>query len=371
MRQWLNASEVFLNSPTTREALIGAPVEKVAPFAVRPARARLTALWALALYALFWGSVLWSAICLPGLDDPMCFGLLRNKHQILAQAPSPKVIFVGGSNLLFGLNGPKIAAGLHRPVVNMGLCLMFPLAYLFAEIKDDVHAGDLVVLSPEYADFSAEYATNVAVADILDIYPPAIYWILRSNCLNQSQLQTLFGHVRAIGLDKLDFAVHHFRQIVQNRCRWTHGKYNPGLDVLNKDNIDQCGDLTWHLHQKNDNTPSPVPFVVSSHLGASEAKTINDFGDFCSARGARFIMIPPSVSTAQLQTQRLKVDSIVTECKQRLKVPFVASPERYAFPVRMIFNQQYHLNKTGRELRAKRMIEDLQPIVRDLDNQKR
>lgn len=356
-----------LNSPQTLERKQDAPINKGVESAGKPFGARHTALWAVALYVLFWMTVLWSAVCLPGLDDPMCFGLLKEKHQILEQAPSPKVIFVGGSNLLFGLNGPKVAKGLRRPVVNMGLCLMFPLSYLLDEIKDNVHAGDLVVLSPEYADFSAEYSNNIAVADILDIYPRAIYWILRSNCLDASQLQTFAGHVRALGLDKLDFAVHHFRQIVQNRCRWSHGKYNAGLDVLNKENIDNCGDLTWHLRQKRDNMPSPILFVVSSHVGESEAKTLNDFGDFCSTRGARFVMIPPSVSTAQLQAQKSKVDVITAECKQRVKVPLVTSPERYAFPVTMIFNNQYHLNKVGRDLRADRLIEDLKPIVDDLN----
>jgi hypothetical protein len=158
---------------------------------------------------------------------------------------------------------------------------------------------------------------------------------------------------------------------VQNRCRWSHGKYNAGLDVLNKDNIDSCGDLTWHLRQKRDNMPSPILFVVSSHVGDSEAKTLNDFGDFCAARGARFVMIPPSVSTAQLQAQQAKVDVITSECKQRVKVPFVAPPERYAFPVTTIFNNQYHLNRVGREMRADRLIEDLKPIVDDLDKKAR
>jgi len=297
----------------------------------------------------------------------MCFGLLANKHQILENAPSPKAVFIGGSNLLFGIDGMQLEKGLHRPVVNMGLCLMFPLSYLFEEIKDNVHEGDLVVLSPEYADFSDEYANNIAVADILDVYPRAISWILRSNCLTATQQQTLFGHVRALGLRKLDYASRHLAQIIQHRCKWTHSKYNPGLDVMNKDNLDRCGDLTWHLKQKVNNRPSPVLFVVSSHLGDAEAKSINDFGDYCASRGARFVMIPPSVSVDQYGQQKVKVDSLLSECKQRLHVPFVAPAERYAFPVKMIFNNQYHLNNIGRPVRTERMIEDLLPIVDTLN----
>ncbi len=308
-----------------------------------------------------------AAVFLPGLDDPMCFGILGDKHKILDKAASPKIIFLGGSNLLFGLDGPRIEKALHRPVVNMGVCLMFPLSYLFDEVKDNVQPGDLVVLSPEYADYSEEYANNIAVADILDPYPQAIYWILRSQCLNPSQLQVLLGHVRALGLTKLDYASRHLAQIVGQRCRWTHGKYNPGLDVLNKENLDKCGDLTWHLRQAANNQPSPVLFVVSSHLGATEEKSINDFGKYCSARGARFVLIPPSVSDVQYAEQKAKVEALMVECKQRLNFLFVAPPERYAFPQKMIFNNQYHLNKFGRPVRAERIIEDLRPIVDELN----
>ncbi len=330
----------------------------------------MTSVWAIGLYLCCLIAVFWSAIALPGLDDPMCFGILADKHKILDQTPSPKVVFIGGSNLLFGIDGVQIEKGLHRPVVNMGLCLMFPLQYLFDEIKDNVHSGDLVVLSPEYADYSQEYANNIAVADILNTYPRALYWILRSNCLTPEQLQVLFGHVRALGLQKLDYASRHIGQIIEHRCRWTHGKYNPGLVVLNKDNLDKCGDLTWHLKQKADNQPSPAPFLVSSHLGDAEAKSINDFGAYCKAHGARFVMTPPSVSEVQHKELKSKIDSIMAECQQRLTVPFVATPERYAFPVKMIFNGQYHLNKVGRSLRAQRMIEDLKPIVDSLNKSK-
>lgn len=358
-----------MNSLTTRETYQDVGTERYTASYTKPARAS-TAVWSIGLYFLCFLTVLWSAICLPGLDDPMCFGLLRNKHQILEKAPSPKIIFVGGSNLLFGLDGPKIEAGLHRPVVNMGLCLMFPLAYLLDEVKDEVHAGDLVVLSPEYADFSSEYSNNLAVADILDIYPRAIFWIVRSNCLDQSQWPVLFSHLRTLGLDKLDFAVHHIRQIVQNRCRWSHGKWNTSLGVLSTENIDRCGDLTWHLKQKNDNKPSDVLFYVSKHLGDSEAKTLNDFDAYCASRGARFVLIPPSVSTVQYQALKTNVDSLFAECNQRVKPPFVATPARYAFPVKMIFNNQYHLNKKGRDLRADKIIEDLRPIVNELNRSK-
>lgn len=328
---------------------------------------RYTALTAVSLYLLFWLIVFCSTMFLPSLQDPMCFGLLKDKHRILRETKSPKIVFLGGSNLLFGLDGPRLAKELRRPVVNMGLCLMFPLSYLFDEVKDDIHAGDLVVLSPEYADFSSEYANNIAVADILDVYPEAFYWIVRSNCLQGDQLLTLIGHARALGLDKLDYAIHHLRQIVEHRCRWSHGDYNQGLDVMNSSNIDECGDLTWHLKQKNDNTPSPILFVVSSYLGSAEAQAIDAFGDYCASRKAKFVMIPPSVSKSQYQTQKSKVETLIASCRHQLKVPIISQPERYTFPVKMIFSQQYHLNRVGRAERAKRLIADLKPVVDEVD----
>ena len=113
--------------------LIKAPVKKLSRFVA-----------ALQIYLLASFILFWAAMALPSLEDPQCFGILKDKHAILDHAASPKVIFIGGSNLLFGLDGDLVKRELGMQVVNMGVCLMFPLPYLFEEIKAHVKKATLL-----------------------------------------------------------------------------------------------------------------------------------------------------------------------------------------------------------------------------------
>src|SRR6185503_7764309 len=60
------------------------------------------------------------------------------KHQRLVSAPSPRIILIGGSNLLFGIDSPMIEQQTRYHPVNMGLVGGLRLDYIINEIKDDL-----------------------------------------------------------------------------------------------------------------------------------------------------------------------------------------------------------------------------------------
>ncbi len=325
------------------------------------------------LYLVAWIVVFWAAIALPSLEDICCFTVLGDKHRILEQASSPKMIITGGSNVLFGVDGEKIGRKFNMKVVNMGLCLMFPLPYLFEEVKDTIKSGDIVVLSPEYSLYSTDMENLSIMRNILEGYPRAIEWILRSNSCSLEEKGRVLFHLRTLGLQKLEYAFKHIRQIVSGRCRWTYGKPNSGLLVLNSKNLDSCGDLTWHLTQPipRDGMERKISIRVPKQIDDHTASEINKFGEYCRAKGAEFVLIPPSIPDTMYKRSKISIDRLVIESRKRLTVPILASPERYAFSDSMIFGGHYHLDKIGRELRSQRMIEDLQSTVDEVRSRSR
>jgi hypothetical protein len=319
---------------------------------------------ALGLYVLFWVFVFGFAMYVPTLEDPSCFGILRDKHRVLESSPSPKITFIGGSNVLFGVDGVEIGRRLHRPVVNMGVCLMFTLPYIFEEIKSSVKPGDLIVLSPEYSSMSNEYENPMCMADILDGYPRAIEYVMASNCCTLELKGKILFHLRTIGLDKMNYVFTHLHKIVTGRCTWTHGKFNAGLDVLSSANLDKCGGLTWHLHQEKDaNIDKMHDISVCKHVNEWITTETNQFADYCKSRGAQLVLIPPPVPERFHTKFAAQMDSLLAECKTKLHVPVLGSSQRYAFADDMIFNGHYHLNRRGRPIRTERLIEDLKPFV--------
>lgn len=323
------------------------------------------ALVALGLYAVAWVVVFWAALALPSLEDICCFGVLGYKHQVLEHAGSPKIILTGGSNVLFGIDSEKIGKAFNRKVVDMGLCLMFPLSYLFEEIKDTIKPGDIVVLSPEYSSYSREFEHPMIMADILDGYPRAIEWILRCNGCTWEEKGKIVFHLRTLGLQKLQYVLSHVRQIIQHRAKWSYNKPNPGLAVLNPSNLNSCGDLVWHLDKPvgKDAMERKILIRVPKHIDNYTIDEITKFDRFCKERGAQFVLIPPSIPESMYQKGKSDLDSVIVEAKSKLPIPVLSSADRYVFSDSQIFGGHYHLDKIGRELRTKRMIEDLTATV--------
>ena len=320
---------------------------------------------ALVLYAFAWAVVFWAAIALPSLEDICCFGVLGYKHHVLEYAGSPKIILTGGSNLLFGIDGEKIEKAFNRKVVDMGLCIMFPLSYLFEEIRDSIKPGDIVVLSPEYSSLSKEFERPMVMADILDGYPRAIEWILKCNGCTWEEKGKILIHLRTLGLQKLQYCISHARQIVQHRATWSYNKPNPGLDVLNAHNLNRCGDLVWHLNRPVDpnGIEKKVLIHVPKHMDDYTVTEIDRFADYCRSHGARLVMVPPPVPYSMYLKSKTNIDTVISDGKSKLSIPVLASAERYTFPDSQIYGGHYHLDKIGREIRTERVIADLKPIV--------
>lgn len=102
--------------------------------------ALLTALVAGSAAFFFWGP----------LPYKHQLAMLIDKRVLLDATPAPRVILVGGSNLMFGVDSAVLEDALGLPVVNMGvfggLGLLAPLDVILPHVRP----GDTVVLVPEY-----------------------------------------------------------------------------------------------------------------------------------------------------------------------------------------------------------------------------
>src|SRR5512134_3334134 len=76
--------------------------------------------------------------------------MLIDKRVMLDATPAPRVILVGGSNLMFGVDSALLEQSLGVPVVNMGIFGGLGLLAPLDVILPHVQPADTVVLVPEY-----------------------------------------------------------------------------------------------------------------------------------------------------------------------------------------------------------------------------
>ncbi|MFZ4682369.1 MAG: hypothetical protein ACOYMS_07695, partial [Terrimicrobiaceae bacterium] len=82
------------------------------------------------------------------------------KDAIARETSSPRIILVGGSNVLYGLSARQISEALGVNAINYGTHAGLTLDYLLYKAKTIARSGDLVVLALEYEYFEATGVLN-------------------------------------------------------------------------------------------------------------------------------------------------------------------------------------------------------------------
>ena len=101
------------------------------------------------------------------------FHVLEHRFRTRAEKlTGPKVIFVGGSNLIFGMRTEELGRRIGRPVANYGLCAFIGLDLIAARAAEVVRPGDWVVVAPEALHFFLPQQPNHDRIDFQEPWRP-------------------------------------------------------------------------------------------------------------------------------------------------------------------------------------------------------
>ncbi|WP_297845389.1 hypothetical protein [Pseudomonas sp.] len=82
------------------------------------------------------------------------------KLALAAAVQGPKLVIVGGSAAMFGIDSPSLERALGRPVVNLGVNAGILSPYLQHYARQAIAPGDWVLLPVEYPLFQGRYSIN-------------------------------------------------------------------------------------------------------------------------------------------------------------------------------------------------------------------
>jgi hypothetical protein len=292
------------------------------------------------------------ATWLPDLGNRgnMLYSLI-DKHERLDSIAGPRLIFVGGSNLLFGLDSRMVEEELDLPVVNLGMHAGAGLRFMLNHTEDLVRAGDIVVLSPEYAHFydrspSTYDGQDELLTMILDVYPearqdlPLEHWLL------------LYRYIpNYVGNKYFSF----FRYWLKPKTR--KGKFQ----VYMRDQLNPWGDVVGHLQVNN------LPFAAVGEeqfeIDPRVLEHLNRYADAVRAQGAEVYLTPTAYQASSYRNTQATVEAIEQAWRKQVDIDLLGNPWRYRFPDDMCWDSPEHLNRYGRELRTKYLIADLQAAL--------
>lgn len=274
------------------------------------------------------------------------------KHQRLEHLQSPKVIFVGGSNLAFGLDSDLVQRELGQPVVNMGLHAALGLRYMLEEIRPHTNPGDVVVIVPEYRQFYGFLNGQTELLRLLAIYPQGIRHISSSE-----QVVSL-----------IRFAPEFLQTELKIKLREAQG----GADIFYRGGVfNQYGDVISHLNEESrlkvNKQPEPLKLKPIDHV---TTQVLNQFYADMQSQGVQVFFIFPCFAELAYKNDKDNINLLYRHLEKNLDIPILSSPEEYIFPEVYFFDTVSHLNATGRRIRTEKMINDLKeamaPMISDV-----
>jgi hypothetical protein len=279
-----------------------------------------------------------SLMYLPNNLRSTMLGEMEAKRRMLSEQPSPRLIFVGGSNLSYGLNSEQISKQFNLPVVNMGLHAALGLSYMLDEVSPFVRQGDRIVLVPEYHQFGHLFYGNMElIAVLFDLHPED------RTKIPLGQWMRLLKFMPNYAATKL---VPFFRLSLNKYC----SKYN------------SYGDYTGHWGEGKPPSPTVLKSERIKMREDAALKKISTFMADVQRKGAQVFLLPPCYQKSAFENSREVVEALRLRFEE-FGFRFESDPERYAFDDSLFFDTAYHLNKEGVDRRTFLVIEDLTKLL--------
>lgn len=261
-----------------------------------------------------------------------------DKHNLLVNTKSPRIILAGGSNLTFGINSQMLEKELKIPVINLSLHAGLGLEFILNELKQSILPGDLVFLSIEYyLPVDGQYGIKKNAAKY---YPEAF------NYFSSSPIKDI-----GLYLDKNLTSVKNF----------VFNKEPKKSKVYSRSAFNSYGDMIGHL-----DLPVPKKLKDNRTMQNSEYKGISSLNAFCNhakkVNVSVFFLFPNYPYSAYIKNKEA-IKRYEKDMETMLNCKILNKPEDMVFADTLFYDTVYHLNKAGRELRTKKMVSLIRPVL--------
>lgn len=261
----------------------------------------------------------------------------NHKDSLLLNTASPRIIFVGGSNLSFGLNSHLIKDSLELEPINTAIHAGIGLKYMLDSTLPHIKQSDVVVVIPEYDNYFGDFSfgRNELLRTIMDVSKSDI------SLLNLRQIANLVPFLPQYILSKLKVVEYTNIQVDQ---------------IYGVQSFNRYGDASahWQLAGK---TVKPIHGFKNSP-NRYAVQQLQAFNAQIKQKGAMLFVSFPSLQHASFETSKTSIAEINLLLKTS-GLNILGNPERYAMADSLIFDTPYHLNYSGVIARTTRLIEDL------------
>jgi hypothetical protein len=293
----------------------------------------------------------------PTESSRWCFEIYGKKRLAAEEITSPKLLLVGGSGTLFGLNARQIQNKTGFPTINFGTHAALSTDYILHQARQVARPGDTVLLCLEYDLYGFGQTDPITASDVNVDYivsrDPAYFFSL--------SLLEKWNVFMATSDQRLILGL-------KNRHRPQHRESNT---VYDSKFINEWGDQTMHpkaLQHSITNTPFMQEKSILADNLPEQRASLEIIASFCEWARTNHIRVlatfpnllerpeyylPPAKRTAKN----------ITTFFAGLDVPVLGDYTEALLPPDQFFDTTYHLTDEAALARTQRLLKYLAPYL--------
>lgn len=292
------------------------------------------------------------------------------KLRTAARIPGEKLVILGGSNALFGLDSALIERQTGRATMNLSLHAALPLEYMFADARSILRPRDVVILSLEYGYYTTTNPSPSWFSSNIMAWDPQYFWRLGladrvAFGLSASAKRVLNGVIATPYEARL--RQHHGRRVRapavvldEAAAVWRDKRYRNQPAVYSLRSMDEYGDIQNNVGSFY--TEDPDSLVIPRFAYSPGVwDGLRQIRDECRRNDIRVFIAWPAVPVElgrNAGPARRYLAAVLGQVA-RLGIPTLGEPSDYALPRRYFYDTVYHLNEEGRTIRTTRLLSSL------------
>lgn len=260
------------------------------------------------------------------------------KDSLLNSVNGPRIIFIGGSNLSFGLNSQMIKDSLNLNPINTGIHASIGLKYMMKNAFEYIRKGDTVILVPEYHQF------------IGDFY-------------NGNDGQELTRTIFDVNLSKIKLLdCIQIKYVLENLPMYSLSKFNllsyfktPENNLYSVNSFNEYGDviLSNRIQKQNFEPYGNIGLKINMDV----LKEIQLFNNELKKNNAVLYLSFPGYQEKSYINSKQAIEKIKNKLI-KFGINLLNSPDDYKIADSLMFDTPYHLNIDGVDYRTKLFIND-------------
>ncbi|WP_133139477.1 hypothetical protein [Legionella genomosp. 1] len=296
------------------------------------------------------------------------------KEDIAKQASGPRILLLGDSNVLFGMDSPYIEQKIGRPVVNLGLHGALPLDSILDVASRNARPGDTVILPivwdyyirdykvptkwliDQVVAWHSSYFAGLGLKRKIEFYKSISLTDLMNNLSTKFNKEAVLKEnpLRELSSPSEALANYKKNSNAQNDFSYSYLNMNDHGDMLHACGVRISASAANYLVPKSTSSINRTSFkFLVKRIKSLEARGIHVF-----------VIAPVQVddTTSQSDWYQAFVNNVWTELRNN-GISVLGTPNEFNFKPENFFDTDYHLNCDANKDRSERIVKLLVPVL--------